>query len=120
MRQFESRSVASLFVLVVCVVSNFILVKQDSQASPAEGPLSANAESGPCILHHVFEESRFTVCAVNLEQHELNLFWADETGKPYTSFNNFSAEQHSKGIRFAMNVGMFENDFRPVGLLRID
>jgi uncharacterized protein YigE (DUF2233 family) len=46
------------------------------------------------------------------------MFWRREDGKPYRTFGALAADLEAKGksLRFAMNGGMYKDDFRPVGL----
>jgi uncharacterized protein YigE (DUF2233 family) len=63
-------------------------------------------------------DTPFTVCRVDLTAEQLQLFWKDDAGRPYRQFSalrealNFKGEQ----LVFAVNAGMFQPDFSPVGL----
>jgi len=60
----------------------------------------------------------FTACRVNLNAERLDLFWRDEAGRPYRQFLALRAalEKQGKKLLFAVNAGMFKEDFSPVGL----
>jgi uncharacterized protein YigE (DUF2233 family) len=47
------------------------------------------------------------------------LFLNDESGKPFTSFRRVapSLAAHDEQLAFAMNAGMYREDYSPVGLL---
>jgi uncharacterized protein YigE (DUF2233 family) len=49
----------------------------------------------------------------------LQLFLNDESGKPFTSFRRVSQwlAAHDEQLAFAMNAGMYREDYSPVGLL---
>ena len=60
----------------------------------------------------------YLLCVVDLRESELRLFWQDQTGEPYVTFRAIEAELAAEGatLAFAMNGGMFDNDYAPVGL----
>lgn len=60
----------------------------------------------------------FTTCWVNLNAERLELFWRDESGRPYRQFTALREALQSKGqtLLFAVNAGMYRPDFSPVGL----
>jgi uncharacterized protein YigE (DUF2233 family) len=64
----------------------------------------------------------FTVCRVDLKSEQLSLFWRDETGHPYRQFSALrdALESHGKQLLFAVNGGMYQPDFSPVGLFVAD
>lgn len=72
---------------------------------------------GPC-RSEVFEEAGYTVCGFDLAESKLRLFWQDASGRPFRSFSVLAkaVEQDGAVLSFAMNAGMFQADFTPVGL----
>lgn len=60
----------------------------------------------------------FTVCQVDLKSDHLELFWRDEAGRPYRQFSALreALQAKAKTLVFAVNGGMYEPDFSPVGL----
>jgi uncharacterized protein YigE (DUF2233 family) len=60
----------------------------------------------------------FTVVHVDTRSEQLQLFLRDETGAPFHRFEKLDAWLESRGrhLTFAMNAGMFEPDYSPVGL----
>lgn len=64
----------------------------------------------------VFEAQNYTVCTYN-QDHDLRLFWG-EGKQPYGNFSvvNEALASESKRLVFAMNAGMYHQDFTPVGL----
>ena len=65
-----------------------------------------------------FEGASYIVCSFNPATEELRTFWRGQSGKPYRTFDALEAELQGKGssLRFAMNGGMYRDDFQPVGL----
>jgi uncharacterized protein YigE (DUF2233 family) len=78
-------------------------------------PVTAKAE--PCRSES-FEGASYIVCSFDPTKDNLRLFWLGDGGKPYRTFAALAADLESKGksFRFAMNGGMYQEDFRPVGL----
>jgi uncharacterized protein YigE (DUF2233 family) len=60
----------------------------------------------------------YVVCTFDVTKVRLRLFWAGADGKPYGTFATLADALKSRNERlaFAMNAGMFQPDFRPVGL----
>jgi uncharacterized protein YigE (DUF2233 family) len=60
----------------------------------------------------------FTTCRVDLNAERLELFWRDDAGKPYRQFSTLRDALGVKGkqLLFAVNAGMYQPDFSPVGL----
>ena len=68
-----------------------------------------------------FEGTGYTVCSFDLARTDLRIFWKDASGAPYRTFSALAKGLGSGGtLAFAMNGGMYEEDFSPVGLLVID
>jgi uncharacterized protein YigE (DUF2233 family) len=63
-------------------------------------------------------DTAFTACRVNLHIEQLQLFWRDDTGRPYRQFSALRDALQLKGkqLVFAVNAGMYRPDFSPVGL----
>jgi uncharacterized protein YigE (DUF2233 family) len=69
-----------------------------------------------------FQELRSTVCRVDLRTDRLRLFLNDASGAPFNSFKRIEqslAAGHEQLV-FAMNAGMYREDYSPLGLLVID
>jgi uncharacterized protein YigE (DUF2233 family) len=64
----------------------------------------------------------YTACRVDLKNEQLDLFWRDDTGHPYRQFSALreSLEAHGRQLIFAMNAGMYQPNFSPVGLFVVD
>ena len=60
----------------------------------------------------------FTVCQVDLKSDHLELFWRDESGRPFRQFSVLRDALELKGeqLVFAVNAGMYKPDLSPVGL----
>jgi uncharacterized protein YigE (DUF2233 family) len=61
----------------------------------------------------------FTLCRIDVSKERLQLFLHDDSGQPFKRFESLSKWLDSKGKKlvFAMNAGMFDRNFLPVGLL---
>jgi uncharacterized protein YigE (DUF2233 family) len=78
---------------------------------------TATAEAEPCRSES-FEGTSYVVCSFDPTKDNLRLFWLRTDGKPYRTFSALAADLETKGksLRFAINGGMYRDDFRPVGL----
>lgn len=63
--------------------------------------------------------TRFTLCKIDVRKERLQLFLNDDAGQPFKRFESLSKWLDSKGKKlvFAMNAGMFDRNFLPVGLM---
>jgi uncharacterized protein YigE (DUF2233 family) len=68
-----------------------------------------------------FQGTRSTICHVDTRTEHLRLFSQDPAGKPLNSFKRVteSLKPHEQ-LAFAMNAGMYREDYSAVGLLVID
>ncbi len=66
-----------------------------------------------------FLEERATVCQVSIGPDRLQLFLKDDSGAAFTSFRRLGEALAARGeqLLFAMNAGMYREDYTPVGLL---
>lgn len=64
-----------------------------------------------------FAASKYTVVHID-DPQRLELFLRDDAGTPFHRFDKLDAwlQARKKHLRFAMNAGMFEPDYSPVGL----
>jgi uncharacterized protein YigE (DUF2233 family) len=64
-------------------------------------------------------DTRYTVCRVDLRTDRLELFLYDQAGKAFNSFRRVSetVAARKQQLAFAMNAGMFRDDFSPLGLM---
>ena len=79
--------------------------------------LPSHAGAAACRADE-FEGTRYTVCEANPGAADIRIFWRDDKGAPYPMFNALDDDLDTKGLDlvFAMNGGMFGNDFSPIGL----
>ena len=65
-----------------------------------------------------FEGAAYIACSFNPAKQDMRLFWRGADGKPYQTFGALARDLKSKGksLQFAMNGGMYQDDFQPVGL----
>lgn len=73
----------------------------------------------PGLQAVAFRNDHYLVRIVNPRKDDLRLYWKDDEGKRLGDFQALEKFVVKKGERlvFAANAGMFEPDFRPVGLL---
>ena len=76
------------------------------------------AQAEPC-RSETFEGAGYTVCRFDLKKADLRIFWRDEAGAPFRRFDALRDDLAGRGstLRFAMNGGMYGDDFSPTGLL---
>ncbi|MBB3590754.1 uncharacterized protein YigE (DUF2233 family) [Rhizobium sp. BK529] len=101
----------NLFALILLLAGTFAAEAQAADAGSAPAP------SQPCT-RQTFEGAAYIVCSVDPAKADLRLFWKDAAGKPYRGFSNLAAAVTGQGHRliFAMNAGMYREDFTPMGL----
>jgi len=65
-----------------------------------------------------FLQKRFTILRVDVDRQHLHLFLRDDSGAPFKTFDALDHWLSTQGRKliFAMNAGMYERDFSPVGL----
>lgn len=65
-----------------------------------------------------FESKRYTVCRVDLSKETLELFLNDENKVPFKRFATLESWLAKRGrqLVFAMNAGMYHQDYSPVGM----
>src|SRR5689334_1870342 len=69
-----------------------------------------------------FRDTPATVCEVTIGSDRLQLFLKDTAGMPFTSFRRLDQALAARGeqLTFAMNAGMYREDYSPLGLLVTD
>ncbi|MHA1516988.1 MAG: phosphodiester glycosidase family protein, partial [Alphaproteobacteria bacterium] len=65
-----------------------------------------------------FDRARYIVCTFDPAEDELRLYWRGQDGRALRTFGSLSRklEEEGRSLQFAMNGGMYEDDFSPVGL----
>jgi uncharacterized protein YigE (DUF2233 family) len=83
-----------------------------SAAVPAE------TEDALSCAAQAFEDTDYVVCTVDLDLARPRLFWKGADGAPYRTFANVARAVADQGkvLAFAMNAGMYADDFSPMGL----
>ncbi|HSS21557.1 MAG TPA: phosphodiester glycosidase family protein [Pyrinomonadaceae bacterium] len=76
----------------------------------------------PGLAKPVAASARFTTVRVDLRTERLELFLRDEKGHAFNRFDQLASwlAGRKQQLRFAMNAGMYQTDFSPVGLLVVD
>jgi uncharacterized protein YigE (DUF2233 family) len=79
---------------------------------------AASASAAPHCRADVFEDARYTICSFDLTTTDVRVFWRKPDGAPYRTFAGLAQDLSTRGVAltFAINGGMFQDDFSPVGL----
>ncbi len=74
-------------------------------------------DAAPCREMR-FAGASYTVCSFDPATDDIRLYWRGADGRPYRTFGALARalEGEGKSLPFAMNGGMYERDFSPVGL----
>ncbi|MBB3656652.1 uncharacterized protein YigE (DUF2233 family) [Rhizobium sp. BK650] len=101
----------TLFALILLLAGTLAARAQ----APDDG--SRPAPTNPCT-RQTFEGIAYVVCSVDAAKADLRLFWKDAAGTPYRLFSGVAEAVTGQGHRllFAMNAGMYREDFTPMGL----
>ena len=101
-----------IFVLVVVCIASAGCTRKSS-GTPHSG--AGDTGSEPAVA----TSARFTTVRVDLQANRLELFLRDEQGRAFNRFDSLKAwlAGRNQQLRFAMNAGMYNPDFSPVGLL---
>ena len=101
-----------IFVLFVACIP-FGGCTRKSSGTPPPGAIDAGSEPA------VATSGRFTTVRVDVRTSRLELFLRDEKGRTFNRFDHLAAwlAGRNQQLRFAMNAGMYNPDFSPVGLL---
>lgn len=77
----------------------------------------AAAQSQQCA-EESFEGAGFVVCTIDPAASDLRLFWKGADGEPYRRFSTLAEAVGGEGreLVFAINAGMYQTDFSPMGL----
>ena len=81
-------------------------------------PALAQAPQMPPCRQTTFAEASYTVCTADLRRHSLQLFWQKPDGTPYGYLSALpkSAGERPGPLLVAMNAGMYDPAYKPVGL----
>ncbi|WP_436092267.1 phosphodiester glycosidase family protein [Devosia sp. LjRoot16] len=85
-------------------------------ASLLGAPLAHAAPGEARCAATEFEGARYTVCRA--APAELELHWRDADKRPYRRFDALATALAASGrtLQFAVNAGMYDTEFRPIGL----
>lgn len=80
--------------------------------------MSAEPSAAPSCETQSFEEIGYVVCSMDPKSARLRLFWKNADGEPYRTFASVAQAvvAEGKSLTFAMNAGMYADDFSPMGL----
>ena len=96
--------------LATCLIAGALLSSSPAGAAPAAAP--------PGCASRTFDSAQYTVCSFDVRHDDIRLYWSGSDDKPYGNFAPLATALAARGrtLRFAMNAGMFGDDFAPVGL----
>jgi uncharacterized protein YigE (DUF2233 family) len=79
--------------------------------------LFSNFAEAACRNLGSFDKS-FTACSFDITKDQIGVFNLDENGRPLQNFDTLSEmmDRQNKDLVFAMNAGMFGQDFKAIGL----
>jgi uncharacterized protein YigE (DUF2233 family) len=71
----------------------------------------------PC-RSETYGDNAYIVCSFDVAKTDLRLFWRKADGAPYGTFSALAGDLEAEGdkLQFAMNGGMYDEDYRPMGL----
>lgn len=94
----------------------FLLMSAIAGSVEAQQPPAAPPDD-PCRAA-AFEGNSYIVCTAPPGGAQLQIVWKDAAGQPYKQFSRLATELAASGHRvvFALNAGMYSDDFTPVGL----
>lgn len=74
------------------------------------------AQADTCEVQ-VYQSTKFIICTVK-DKAKLRLFWKSADGAPYRNFSKVAdaVAAENKALSFALNAGMYQTDFSPMGL----
>src|SRR5262245_14172975 len=75
------------------------------------------AYAEPC-RNESFEDTAYTVCSFDPARDDIRMFLRNEAGTPYNTFEALAEALKEEGqhLAFAINGGMYGDDFSPTGL----
>ncbi|MDB5550123.1 MAG: conserved hypothetical exported protein [Rhizobium sp.] len=76
----------------------------------------------PACKTQTFAAVNYIICAADPRKAHFKLFWKDAKGKPYRTFAHVAEALAAEGksLTFAVNAGMYTDDFSPLGLFVAD
>jgi uncharacterized protein YigE (DUF2233 family) len=79
--------------------------------------LGSGAASAACRSES-FADNGYIVCSFDLAETDLRFFWQHPDGDAFGTFTALAGhlEGHDERLAFAMNGGMYDEDYRPIGI----
>lgn len=102
-----------LLILLLSALPAWNGCSRATNTTPTQASVQEGLKSGSVT------QPRFTTIRVDVRTERLELFLRDDAGRTFKRFDQLSSwlASRNKRLRFAMNAGMFQPDFSPVGLL---
>jgi uncharacterized protein YigE (DUF2233 family) len=88
-------------------------------AAASLGLFLSAAEARASCTDETFDNVRYTVCAFDPTASDIRVFWRSAAGETHRTFSALADDLAGNGLDlvFAMNGGMFAEDYSPIGLL---
>lgn len=104
---------SALLILVLTASAAWGGCSRAADTAPTQAPVRVGLESASVA------RPRFTTIRVDVRTERVELFLRDEAGRTFNRFDRLESwlAGRNRRLRFAMNAGMFQPDFSPVGLL---
>lgn len=102
-----------LLILVFSALLTWNGCSREANTTPTQASVHEGLKSGSVA------RPRFTTIRVDVRTERVELFLRDDAGRTFNRFGRLRAwlASRNKRLLFAMNAGMFQSDFSPVGLL---
>lgn len=103
-------SMTMTIILAIALVGWATIAAGEDVKEPAASPLSCAART--------VADVDYTLCSIDLKIARPRLYWKKADGEPYRSFAELAktVAADGKSLTFAMNAGMYADDFSPMGL----
>ncbi len=116
--------IISAFILAGLIGAGLLILQKENDPKESSTPKEINPVSEainvpPAKIDstHTIED-RFLAYTIKSNNKNLHLFWKDDSGNILKNFNNLKkfVESKNEKLVFAMNGGMFQEDYSPLGL----
>lgn len=82
------------------------------------GLIQTQSARAQTCTQDTFEDAAYIICTVSEADPALRLYWKNDAGEPYRYFSRLTdaIDRDGKTLQFAINAGMYDDDYAPVGL----
>lgn len=105
-----------LLTLVIIYIILSVFYSCSNNSVKADNPITKAVTS--LKEKQTIEKQKFLTHIINPKRQDLKLYWKTSNGNRYGNFKNLkdSLVKQNKKLTFAMNAGMFQKDYSPLGL----